>query len=37
MRIARDGKIGIGIQTPEDRLHLFNESAGTVKGNANAP
>ncbi len=37
MRIAPGGNVGIGTQTPENKLHIFKGSAGTVTGYVNAP
>src|ERR1700745_1025955 len=37
LRMLPNGNIGIGTKTPDNTLHVFKGSAGTVKANANAP
>jgi hypothetical protein len=37
MRVGHSGNVGIGTKTPENTLHIFKGSAGTVTGYVNAP
>src|SRR5690242_8242031 len=37
LHIAAGGSIGIGTTAPENKLHVFKGSAGTVTANINAP
>ena len=37
MRIDTSGNVGIGISTPDNKVHIHKGTAGSVTGNSNAP